>query len=189
MKIGCTYYFLRGLKLKNKKFGLSAILAITIGVVVFAFDLITKYVVLSYLPEEGMTADFLPGFMNFEITRNPGGGWGIFSDQPVLLIVLSIVLISIFIAYFVLQHIKGVQPVSKLLGVAMGFIAGGCFGNLYDRFVFGQVRDFLHFQFMPNFPVFNIADVCLCIGLALAIIYFLFIMPKEGKKGEKSDEK
>ena len=76
---------------------------------------------------------------------------------------------------------------SVLLGIATGFIVGGCFGNLYDRLVFGYVRDFLNFEFM-NFPVFNIADVSLCIGIFLIVIYFIFIMPKEGKKDEKKDE-
>ena len=174
--------------MRNKKFGLSAILAIVIGVLVLALDLITKYVITAGMPHEGMMADFLPGFINVVIVFNTGAGFGILAGRPIFLIVLTIILITVFILFFVMKHVKGEQPVSVLLGVAAGFVVGGCFGNLYDRLVFGYVRDFLNFQFM-NFPVFNVADICLCVGIALLVVYFLFIMPKENKKGEKSDEK
>ena len=59
---------------------------------------------------------------------------------------------------------------------ALGLILGGALGNFYDRIVFGGVRDFLHFYNLPlpfgldNWPVFNVADMCLVCGAALLVL-------------------
>lgn len=172
--------------MKNKKFGLSAILAIVIGVVVLAGDLFSKYLIEASMME-GEVASFLPGFMNIIVVHNNGAAWGSFAGKQVMLIVLTFILIAIFLAFYIVKSIKSTKPVSVTLGVAVGLIAGGCFGNLYDRLVFGYVRDFLNFEFM-NFPVFNIADTALCVGIVVLCVYFIFIYSREGKK-EKPEKK
>ena len=73
------------------------------------------------------------------------------------------------------------------LACSVGLIAGGCIGNMVDRIALGFVRDFLNFQFM-DFPAFNFADVCICVGVVVFIIYFLFFYSKEDKN-KKKDEK
>ncbi len=55
------------------------------------------------------------------------------------------------------------------LCIALGLIMAGTLGNLYDRMLFGGVRDFLHWK-APDWPVFNIADCCLVIGAGLLLI-------------------
>jgi lipoprotein signal peptidase len=57
--------------------------------------------------------------------------------------------------------------------VALGLILGGTVGNLYDRIVFGGVRDFLYFYWF-DFPVFNVADSCLVVGASLLLLQALF---------------
>jgi signal peptidase II len=57
----------------------------------------------------------------------------------------------------------------RLLCLALGLILGGTLGNLYDRVVFGGVRDFLYYHFLFNWPVFNIADCCLVVGAFLLL--------------------
>lgn len=64
----------------------------------------------------------------------------------------------------------------KWLMVALGLILGGTVGNLYDRLVFGGVRDFLYF-YKIDWPVFNIADCCLVIGAGLLLVQALFASP------------
>ncbi|HVS34714.1 MAG TPA: signal peptidase II [Gemmataceae bacterium] len=54
--------------------------------------------------------------------------------------------------------------------VALGLILAGTLGNLYDRVVFHGVRDFLHWNFLFNWPVFNIADSCLVCGAGLLLL-------------------
>ncbi len=60
------------------------------------------------------------------------------------------------------------------LMVALGLILGGTIGNLYDRLVFGGVRDFLYF-YRIEWPVFNVADCCLVVGAALLLIQAIFV--------------
>jgi len=64
------------------------------------------------------------------------------------------------------------------LCVALGLILGGTLGNLYDRLVFGGVRDFLHWR-VPDWPVFNLADCCLVIGAGLLLLQAFRAQPKE----------
>jgi signal peptidase II len=58
----------------------------------------------------------------------------------------------------------------RLLCAALGLILAGTLGNLYDRVVFQGVRDFLHWNYLYDWPVFNIADCCLVIGAALMLL-------------------
>lgn len=66
------------------------------------------------------------------------------------------------------------------LSTALGLIAAGTLGNLFDRLVFGGVRDFLHFYWF-EFPVFNVADCGLVVGAGLLLLQSMFA-PKEPKK-------
>jgi len=63
------------------------------------------------------------------------------------------------------------------LCTALGLILGGTLGNLYDRVVFGGVRDFLHWHYAFEWPVFNIADCCLVVGAGLLLAQALFQKP------------
>jgi len=64
----------------------------------------------------------------------------------------------------------------KWLCAALGLILGGTVGNLYDRIVFGGVRDFLYFYYV-EWPVFNVADCCLVVGAGLLLFQAVFIPP------------
>ena len=64
----------------------------------------------------------------------------------------------------------------RWLMAALGLILGGTVGNLYDRLVFGGVRDFLYF-YKIEWPVFNVADCCLVVGAALLLIQAVFVSP------------
>jgi lipoprotein signal peptidase len=75
------------------------------------------------------------------------------------------------------------------LCVALGLILGGTLGNLYDRLVFGGVRDFLFFHWKDQFewPVFNIADCCLVCGACLLLMQALWARPA-AKPADTPDE-
>lgn len=63
------------------------------------------------------------------------------------------------------------------LMVALGLILGGTIGNLYDRLVFGGVRDFLYF-YKIDWPVFNVADCCLVVGAGLLLVQAVLVPPE-----------
>ena len=108
---------------------------------------------------------------------NTGAAWGIFSGQTIWLILVSVIMI---VALFVYNHF--VQNKSVLYCLSFGFIIGGAVGNLVDRIAFQYVRDFIFLDFMPTFPVFNIADSFLCVGAVMMAIFILFM---SGEKNEK----
>jgi lipoprotein signal peptidase len=66
----------------------------------------------------------------------------------------------------------------RLLCAALGLILAGTLGNLYDRIVFGGVRDFIHWHYYSwEWPVFNIADCCLVVGAGLLLLHAFFAKP------------
>ena len=108
---------------------------------------------------------------------NTGAAWGMFSGNTTGLILISIVMIVVLFAF---NHFVKVKNTFYCL--AFGFVIGGAFGNLVDRIALGYVRDFVFLDFMPTFPVFNLADSFLCVGAVMLAIYILF---GSGKKSEK----
>lgn len=142
-------------------------------VVVLALDLVTKYV-FDGMYAEGTGVSL--GIFNLIIVHNHGAAWGIFSGNQVGLVILSLVFLAIFIWFYVKDKKK-----SWLLTVTFAFLCAGCIGNLYDRLVFGYVRDFIQFAFWQSFPVFNFADVFLTVGVVMFVIYLLIYSFKKEK--------
>ena len=87
-------------------------------------------------------------------------------------------IISLLAAAAILVWIRQRSTASdRSLCAALGLILGGTLGNLYDRVLFGGVRDFLHWK-APEWPVFNIADCCLVVGAGLLLIQAFRTQPK-----------
>ena len=170
--------------MKNKRWIISLIVAIVVIAVVITFDLVSKHFAEKLLIEEGVSGEFIPGFINFVFVKNTGGGWSIFAGHIAFLVIFSLIVALVFTAFYAVRLKKNKSSASITLGFAYGLIFGGFFGNFFDRVAYGAVRDFINFEFM-SFPVFNIADIALCIGSILLIIYFIFIFEKEGKRGRE----
>ncbi|NBR06026.1 MAG: signal peptidase II [Planctomycetes bacterium] len=73
------------------------------------------------------------------------------------------------------------STIDLALSIALGFILGGTLGNFYDRLVFNGVRDFLHWNYLFDWPVFNLAD-CWLVGGAILLMLLAFRSPKENSK-------
>ena len=171
----------------KSKFFKTVFVAIIVVVLVLVFDMLTKYLLIGRLiPNVGDQASFIEGFINFVHVQNDGASGGILGGQTALLILLTIALL-IALGWYYFSKIKTGGNYQTLLSVAIGFVVGGSLGNLYDRLFFGYVRDFINFQFI-DFPVFNIADSAITIGVILLVIYFLceyiFAVKKEKKRIE-----
>ncbi len=153
------------------------ILLAVVGVVL-ALDQLTKYMVqywlTTYITEENIRlAKSWPqdGFFRLTYGTNSGMAFGLFQNQTLILIILSVVAIG-FIYYFYRIH---VLP-SRLLRVAMGLLLGGALGNLFDRVRAGEVVDFIAVGW---WPMFNLADSAIVIGIALliGIVFFARDVP------------
>ena len=108
---------------------------------------------------------------------NTGAAWGIMNGKTGMLILISCIML---VALFIFNKFVGNK--NTLYCIAFGLIIGGAVGNLVDRIALSYVRDFIFLDFWPTFPVFNVADSCLCVGAVLMAVYILFM---SGKKSDK----
>lgn len=107
---------------------------------------------------------------------NTGAAWGIMSGKTLTLIIVSCVMILALLIFN--YFVKNKNP---LYCISFGLIIGGALGNLIDRIALNYVRDFIYLDFFPTFPIFNLADSCLCVGVILMAVYILFVMGREKK--------
>ncbi len=156
---------------------ISYILAIICGVAVLVVDQLTKYYILSNF-EIGGTAEFLKGFIDIIYINNKGGAWGILQGYTWAL--LSITAIVMVICFTLLLKLG---KKNKILFWAITLVLFGGIGNMIDRiFRDGNVVDFLHFEFWPSFPIFNVADCAVVVGGGLLILYFIYDSIKDAKE-------
>lgn len=155
----------------------SVMMAIIVAILVV--DLVTKYVFDAKLAG-GESVTVIPYLFNFRIVHNYGAAWGMLAGKQVFLIVLTFIFLGIFIFYYIKEKNK-----SWLLNVTFGFLFAGCLGNLYDRLIFGYVRDMIEFDFWKSFPIFNFADVALSVGGCSfgCLFNYLFCQRNKSKEG------
>ena len=131
------------------------------------FDIITKRMVQVHIPQGGGIT-IIDGFFNLRHDRNSGAAFGILSDQRTLLVIITIAaLIFILVYSFRFRH-------SRWMQVSLGFLLGGAIGNFIDRIYLGEVVDFLQFGIESKrlyWPTFNVADISVCIGAGMLIVY------------------
>ena len=160
---------------------LSYILAIIVAGGIVAIDQYTKSLAVENLVNGGASRPFIKGFIEFSLIKNTGGAWGMLSGYTWLLVSITLVVTVVVIALLLKFGAK-----NKLIFWAATFVLGGGVGNMIDRvFKNGEVVDFLHFEFFKSFPTFNIADIAVCIGAALMLLYFVIDTAKETKNRRK----
>ena len=135
-------------------------------------------IVVKSLIELGESVAVIPTFFQLTYVRNTGAAWSIFEGSRVFLILVSFV--AIMLIYWFLVKDKKIEKIEE---IGYGILLGGILGNLIDRIFLGYVIDFIHFRIINyNFPVFNVADIGIVIGMFIVI----FIMLKEDFYGDKS---
>ena len=160
------------------------LLTIVIGVAldqwskVVAFDRLSSGVIRtdeSVRVVDPRTVAFIPGWLHFDVTANPGAVFGIGQGQRALFVAVSVAAI-LFILYLFATSDR-----QRVYQVILGMLMAGVLGNLYDRLEFGYVRDMIHA--LPDWPrlfpwIFNVADSLLCVGVVLMIIYSFLHKPE-----------
>ncbi len=146
------------------------------AVLILIFDQLTKFYIVSNF-SLGESTEFLKGFIDIVYIHNEGAAWGMLSGKTWLLVLFT-ALAMIFCIYYLWKYGKN----SKLMIIGFTLVISGGIGNLIDRvFRNGKVVDFLHFEFWPEFPVFNIADCAIVVGVGFLILYFLIDTVNEYK--------
>lgn len=132
--------------------------------IVVADQLVKAWARSSMVPGESLPV--LQGIFHITYVENPGAAFGLFANARWLFIAAGA---SLLIASLVFYRRIARESAPTRLGAAL--LLGGAVGNLIDRVRFGMVTDFLDFIV---WPVFNIADIAITVGVAL-VIYELFI--------------
>lgn len=139
------------------------LLVTMLSIIFILLDQATKYSVINYLNKD---IEIIEDFFYLIYTKNNGAAFSILTGRRIFLIIITLLIIGGLIYYIVKNKIC-----SKIEILAFSLIIGGSFGNLIDRIVRGYVIDFISIKILGyNFPVFNIADSLICIGLFLLLI-------------------
>ncbi|WP_081752639.1 signal peptidase II [Kallotenue papyrolyticum] len=133
-----------------------------IAAVVLLIDQISKaWVLRTWATPYSGEIPIIPGLLALTYVQNTGVAFGLFTGMSELFIVTSLIIVALAIGLY-LRH--GPQP--AWVGLCLGLIVGGALGNVIDRLRFGYVVDFIK-TFDGRFPVFNVADSCVVIGVTL----------------------
>jgi len=154
-----------------------SIIPLVVGLVIFLADMISKYLTHLYLPLMlrnwllypyggiGVFKNFLGIEFSISHQINYGAAWGIFADYQVPLLYLRIALILGLVAYVLLFN------KNSGYSIPLAMIIAGASGNVVDYFLYGHVVDMLHFVLWGyDFPVFNIADSAIFLGIAWLLV-------------------
>ncbi|WP_284140977.1 MULTISPECIES: signal peptidase II [unclassified Virgibacillus] len=144
---------------------------------IIAVDQFTKWLVVKNM-ELYEQIPIIDGFFYLTSHRNKGAAWGILQDQMVFFYIITIIVV-IAVVYYLQKFARE----SKLLAIALSFILGGAIGNFIDRLFRKEVVDFFDFiLFNYDYPIFNVADAALVVGVGMVIIATI-IDEKKQRKG------
>lgn len=176
----------------------------------FAADQVSKYELFAHLYNEGRGGEIvvIPGVFNLHVAPfrsdegsgirrqlrsfrgcemrphvNEGALFGIGQGWNIIFGVVSVIAAAFIIGW----SLRATAGQDRFLCVALGLILAGTTGNLYDRIVFDGVRDFLHWYKWLDWPVFNVADVCLVFGAGMLLLEAFFRTP-ESERAEPAAE-
>lgn len=154
---------------KNRLFWIVALIGLIL-------DQLTKYWVVQTFVEPGNTWPLWSGVFHFTYVINTGAAFSLFSNGGSWLRWLSL---AVSLGLIALAWFGSRMKMTEQLGY--GLILAGALGNGIDRFLFGYVVDFLDFRLI-RFPVFNLADVCINVGIVFLLIASFWKTPTSNRR-------
>ncbi|EIT85015.1 lipoprotein signal peptidase [Fictibacillus macauensis ZFHKF-1] len=146
-----------------------------IALLVLAIDQASKWWIVKNM-HYGESRTVIENVFYITSHRNRGAAFGILQNQMWFFIIITLVVIAVLVYY--MQKQRNGQP---LLKIALGLVLGGAIGNFLDRIVRKEVVDFMDIRLGAyHYPIFNIADSALVVGVILLFIYV--IMDSKQKK-------
>lgn len=144
------------------------IMSILAVLTMVAVDQLVKYWAITMLAPMGSIL-LVPGILRLTYVENRGAAFSILENQIWLFVVLALVILCGIVYVLRMGRIQTITGKLALL-----IIAAGAIGNTIDRVIHHYVVDMIEVTFI-HFPVFNIADIYVCVGVAMFAIYYLFI--------------
>jgi len=147
-----------------------------ISIIILFIDFLTKYIITSNMSLNS-SKEIIKDFFYLTYIHNEGAAFGILDNNVVFLIGISLTFLIMFIYYIEKNSYNKIQE------IAYSFLLGGVVGNLIDRIFRGYVIDFLDFKiFSYDYPVFNMADSFIVIGIIILIVVYIKEIVNERRK-------
>ena len=151
----------------------NTLLVIILVSVLLGLDLLLKYLVSSYLT----TVNIIDNFFSLTYVLNDGAAFSLFASKTYLL-----VLIALLCLFFIIYELKNNLD-DRIISIGYSLVLAGLLGNFIDRLIDGYIIDYLSFKILElNFPVFNLADILIVVGIVVVIIRE--ILKERGKRYE-----
>jgi len=145
--------------------------------ILFSVDRISKILILKNFSNNSLSEIYFNSFLNFSLVWNSGIGFGILQIEPNIfysIISIIITIINLILIYWMLT-----LP-NYLESIFISIILGGSLGNLFDRYYYSSVPDFIDFHYESfHWFTFNIADIFITTGIIGLIIIDLFKIKKK----------
>lgn len=145
---------------------------IMVGILVI-LDQITKYFAITKLKGKDPFV-IIDGVFELHYLENRGMAFGMLENKQIVFLILGIVILAAIVFYYIrVPNTKRMMPMRSVMIV----IAAGAIGNMIDRLVLSYVVDFFYFKLI-DFPVFNVADIYVVVGIFL-LAFLVFFLYKE----------
>ena len=154
------------------------------AVLLYLLDQLTKIIIVSSM-KLYESIPVIDGFFNIVSVRNRGAAWGIFHGKQWFLLLIAFLALLAVVFFFrkLTDHFK-----ERIF--ALFLLCSGILGNCTDRLFRNEVVDFLDFHLGDyHWPAFNVADICICVGVGIFVISSLLRPEPEEEKKEKTEVK
>lgn len=145
-------------------------------------DQLTKYLAVIFLKSID-TFPIIQDVIHFTYVENRGAAFGMLSEHRWVFMIVSVVGIVALSIYLVRNRRDG-----AIQNLSLSMIIAGGIGNMIDRIVLGYVVDFIDFTLI-NFAIFNVADVFVCVGCGLEVLYLLMTLVRTYREEKKNGQK
>lgn len=148
---------------------MSYIYAVICAGTLIAVDRITKYLAYSRLASKGSVI-LIDKVLRLTYVENTGAAWGILSGKQYIFYILTTILV---LALIIIYAATPSDKKYRFFKITLVVLFAGAIGNFIDRLLYGYVKDFIDFCLI-NFPVFNVADICITVSMILLILAVCF---------------
>jgi signal peptidase II len=163
-------------------------LAVVSAIVVLVLDQATKAIV-EHTMRLYESIPLLP-FFSLTYVRNTGAAFGVLAGLPVVLRLPLFGVVTLIAVWALVSYLRQVRPDETWMAVALGGVVGGATGNLVCRIRYGEVVDFLHLHYRGfDWPMFNVADSAITVGVALVLLHSLRAAPDVAARPAPSEER
>ncbi|WP_145473112.1 signal peptidase II [Staphylococcus hominis] len=150
-------------------------LSLIVAIVILIIDQLTKKIITATM-NIGDSYEVIPHFLNITSHRNNGAAWGILSGEMGFFYIITLIILAVLIIFYIKE-----TKYNAFMQVAISLLFAGALGNFIDRLFNGEVVDFIDTNiFGYDFPIFNIADSSLTIG----VIFVIIALVKDATKKE-----